>query len=572
MDNTCTQDELQHHGIKGQRWGIRRFQTKDGALTKAGQKRYNKEMDKLKAEKKKLRNEERTKKKLAKLDEMKSDVEKMKKGADDDKPVETPEQKRERLLKSTNPKELYENRDLLSTFELNERINRIDTEARLQGKIVEDKKQTGMDYVNDKMQSTKRTLDNATNLYKSIDNAYNSVANSAIGKTLAKQLGLEPPKKEFNLDDFWKNRNKKTTQEIMDVNKRLMAEDSIRKRKEDRDKEAADAEARKQAKKQVDDYNKNWYENDNRSSTYSMKGNGIKDSKVGTGNRNQNSIPLLENVERYTASGKDIVGKGTSKFSGWNNPPSRDAVWDGQRYVDQLLQLEDKRMKHSDDQIESLVADMLESDNDIQHYGIKGMKWGVHRFYNKDGSRTAAGKKRENEAKRGKNQNGDDYDGDPEARPELYYKSSKSSFTEALNDYVPSKNRYGFVNDLEISKDIGNNKNVSVSVRSSAKDSNVNFASSDEMKSRTKKADDFIKQFNDEDMRNYLANSYQEYALEPVSREQFKKSFELVNIRIDPDWNTYEATYLDNGVMNDHIFTIEGDMKTRKPIRSSMDG
>lgn len=28
MDNIYTQDELQHHGIKGQRWGIRRFQMK----------------------------------------------------------------------------------------------------------------------------------------------------------------------------------------------------------------------------------------------------------------------------------------------------------------------------------------------------------------------------------------------------------------------------------------------------------------------------------------------------------------------------------------------------------------
>ena len=34
-------DELQHHGIKGQRWGIRRFQNKDGSLTPAGRRRYD---------------------------------------------------------------------------------------------------------------------------------------------------------------------------------------------------------------------------------------------------------------------------------------------------------------------------------------------------------------------------------------------------------------------------------------------------------------------------------------------------------------------------------------------------
>ncbi len=31
--------ELYHHGIKGQKWGIRRFQNKDGTLTTAGKKR-----------------------------------------------------------------------------------------------------------------------------------------------------------------------------------------------------------------------------------------------------------------------------------------------------------------------------------------------------------------------------------------------------------------------------------------------------------------------------------------------------------------------------------------------------
>lgn len=33
--------ELYHYGIKGQKWGIRRFQNKDGSLTKAGLKRYS---------------------------------------------------------------------------------------------------------------------------------------------------------------------------------------------------------------------------------------------------------------------------------------------------------------------------------------------------------------------------------------------------------------------------------------------------------------------------------------------------------------------------------------------------
>ena len=39
---TCTrQGEIYHHGIKGQKWGVRRFQNKDGSLTPAGRRRYD---------------------------------------------------------------------------------------------------------------------------------------------------------------------------------------------------------------------------------------------------------------------------------------------------------------------------------------------------------------------------------------------------------------------------------------------------------------------------------------------------------------------------------------------------
>ena len=35
--------------------------------------------------------------------------------------------------------------------------------------------------------------------------------------------------------------------------------------------------------------------------------------------------------------------------------------------------------------------------NELKHYGVLGMKWGVRRYQNKDGSLTPAGKKRAKE-------------------------------------------------------------------------------------------------------------------------------------------------------------------------------
>lgn len=43
---------LQHAGVKGMRWGVRRYQNKDGSLTPAGKKRYDRDVSENNAKKK----------------------------------------------------------------------------------------------------------------------------------------------------------------------------------------------------------------------------------------------------------------------------------------------------------------------------------------------------------------------------------------------------------------------------------------------------------------------------------------------------------------------------------------
>ena len=74
------ENELMHWGIKGMKWGVRRYQNKDGSLTPAGKKRYDKEMAKLKEEEKIAKNKLRTQAKLNKLDEKRKEIEALKSG------------------------------------------------------------------------------------------------------------------------------------------------------------------------------------------------------------------------------------------------------------------------------------------------------------------------------------------------------------------------------------------------------------------------------------------------------------------------------------------------------------
>lgn len=78
-DKNLNQDELCHWGIKGMRWGFRRYQNKDGSLTPEGKKRYDAELEKVKKKEEKLQNKLHVKQQMDALKARKQGIKDMKK-------------------------------------------------------------------------------------------------------------------------------------------------------------------------------------------------------------------------------------------------------------------------------------------------------------------------------------------------------------------------------------------------------------------------------------------------------------------------------------------------------------
>lgn len=176
---------LAHHGIKGQKWGVRRYQNSDGTLTDEGRRRlgYGEPKKSLKQ----------------KLAERKQAKEK------------TPEEKRAELKEylRDHPKKLPKYRKELTQEEANEIINNINFDKRLQD-IRKQEFDRGLDKIRI-ITNTMQTVANAVNTGKNVYNAYADVHNSlSSGKKLPK-IGEKPEADK----SFYKTLTSGTPDEIM---------------------------------------------------------------------------------------------------------------------------------------------------------------------------------------------------------------------------------------------------------------------------------------------------------------------------------------------------------------------
>lgn len=190
--------ELYHSGIKGMKWGIRRYQNPDGSLTEAGRKRYMKNP--------------RWRKKYIKY--------KMQEAMEKKKAAETREERRKRLLESSDANEIYKHRNELTTSELKDRIDRIRTEQDLAKYVT--KEPTRMDKAKEVVNKIADAGDKAIKF-----------ANTPMGKEVVKQIkaqmGIATESKNVNYDKELRRIAQMTNDEVRDLATRIRNEQSIRR-------------------------------------------------------------------------------------------------------------------------------------------------------------------------------------------------------------------------------------------------------------------------------------------------------------------------------------------------------
>lgn len=292
--------ELKHWGVKGMKWGIRRYQNKDGSLTRAGKKRQADNLEKARQAKK------------AKQDE-----------------IREREEKRSKLLKSTDASELYKNRDLLSTEEINERLNRLNAEQRL-SQLSNQTKSTGMDKVN-----------KALSVGRKINEVY-EFTNTPVMKALKKQLGLEKAEKRLGLDKVYEMRDKLSDKQLQDALKRASTEKAIKKILDEREAERKTNTSSNESTKQTsstESKNTKFSKTEQSKSDEPLKGTveGKGNSKSNIKNDQDQTYQKKEKPDDYYYP-IDITFSGDTTVSGV--PATTRST--GSKYVNDILLIEEK--------------------------------------------------------------------------------------------------------------------------------------------------------------------------------------------------------------------------------------
>lgn len=175
-----TDEELSHHGIIGQKWGIRRYQYKDGSLTDEGRKRYGSPKSNISKWSIRAKNAISDVKQSYKES---SEAKKKKQIEKEKAKEEAAEAEKKRLVELGTPEQIQKNIRKFNAEELSQIERRFSTELRVQDEIKRltksDKVETPVVHVvkPDKVNPSTR-MTNATNFVSNnLKNVESSVSN-----------------------------------------------------------------------------------------------------------------------------------------------------------------------------------------------------------------------------------------------------------------------------------------------------------------------------------------------------------------------------------------------------------
>lgn len=394
---------LEHHGIKGQRWGVRRFQNKDGSLTNAGRKRlgystkdvksavikggkavggaavtigkagYN--LGKKAAAAGKAYSE---KKKAEKLEKKKAELEKKK-----------AEAAKTRLG-------VVKNADLFTVAEMAE----LNKKFKAKDEMTLASLQKGADYF--------RLAAGMVGAVSSINKDFESMT----GKSLIPNP-VKKEKEKREADERAEDRARKLAKEDAEEDRKRRA-DERKARADDIDfknkaedlKNKKSEELRKQAAESRAQAKQTWDEAQAAEKTRAMKG--VADENEAKAAIKRQELKTNEIAQREEAVAKrEAAADESEERINYARKEVLKRMDDADTYRDALIKATDMLRNASDltrqqqdevwEFIKKAQKDKLGHDGMhdlyLEHHGIKGQRWGVRRFQNPDGTLTDKGRK-----------------------------------------------------------------------------------------------------------------------------------------------------------------------------------